>query len=65
MAVTDPVYPVYIDTNLMAERTGSINYNEIYYGLLYLPCVEETNFVPELPKQPVNIIYIYFPNNPT
>lgn len=65
VAVTDPVYPVYVDTNVMAGRTGSINDNGMYDGLIYLPCVEENDFVPELPKQPVDIIYLCFPNNPT
>lgn len=65
IAVTDPVYPVYVDTNVMAGRTGSINDDGMYEGLVYLPCVQENDFVPELPKKSVDIIYLCFPNNPT
>lgn len=65
IAVTDPVYPVYVDTNVMAGRTGSINDEGMYEGLIYLPCVQENDFVPELPEEPVDIIYLCFPNNPT
>jgi len=65
IAVTDPVYPVYVDTNVMAGRTGSINDNGMYEGLVYLPCIQENDFVPELPKEKVDIIYLCFPNNPT
>jgi LL-diaminopimelate aminotransferase len=65
IAVTDPVYPVYVDTNVMAGRTGNINDNGMYEKLIYLPCIEENDFVPELPKEPVDIIYLCFPNNPT
>ena len=65
IAVTDPVYPVYVDTNVMAGRTGPIQDNGMFEGIVYLPCTEENNFVPELPKEPVDIIYLCFPNNPT
>lgn len=65
IAVTDPVYPVYVDTNVMAGRTGSIGDDGMYEGLIYLPCTKENDFVPELPKKSVDIIYLCFPNNPT
>ncbi|MDD2643623.1 MAG: LL-diaminopimelate aminotransferase [Methanobacteriaceae archaeon] len=65
IAVTDPVYPVYVDTNVMAGRTGPIMDNGMFEGIVYLPCTEENDFVPELPKEPVDIIYLCFPNNPT
>lgn len=65
IAVTDPVYPVYVDTNVMAGRTGHIKDNGMYEGLVYLPCIQENDFVPELPKKKVDIIYLCFPNNPT
>ncbi|MBZ9571554.1 LL-diaminopimelate aminotransferase [Methanobrevibacter sp. TMH8] len=65
VAVTDPVYPVYVDTNVMAGRTGNINDKGMYEGLIYLPCTKENDFVPELPKENVDIIYLCFPNNPT
>ncbi len=64
VAVTDPVYPVYVDTNVMAGRTGAAAGGR-YSGIVYMPCVEENNFVPELPKQKVDLIYLCFPNNPT
>ena len=65
IAVTDPVYTVYVDTNVMAGRTGPIMDNGMFEGIVYLPCTEENDFVPELPKEPVDIIYLCFPNNPT
>ena len=64
IAVPDPVYPVYVDTNVMAGRTGAF-VNGRYEGLVYLPSVRENNYVPGLPKQPVDLIYLCFPNNPT
>ena len=66
VAVCDPVYPVYVDTNVMAGRTG--NYDEAtgrFEKVVYMPCVEENGFVPELPKERADIIYLCFPNNPT
>ena len=66
IAVCDPVYPVYVDTNVMAGRTG--NYNPetgSFDGMIYMPCMEENNFVPEFPKETPDIIYLCFPNNPT
>ena len=65
IAVTDPVYPVYVDSNVMAGRTGSIQDSGMYDGVVYMPSTAENNFVPELPKAPVDLIYLCFPNNPT
>jgi len=64
IAVPDPVYPVYVDTNVMAGRTGAF-VNGRYEGLVYLPSVRENNYVPGLPEKPVDLIYLCFPNNPT
>jgi LL-diaminopimelate aminotransferase len=64
IAVPDPVYPVYVDTNVMAGRTGSF-INGRYEGLVYLPSVRENNYVPAIPDRPVDVIYLCFPNNPT
>lgn len=64
IAVPDPVYPVYVDTNVMAGRTG-INLDGRYEKLVYLDCTKDNNFVPELPKEKVDLIYLCFPNNPT
>ena len=65
IAVVDPVYPVYVDTNVMAGHTGAADANGRYGGLIYLPVTAENNFVPELPKQKVDLIYLCYPNNPT
>ena len=65
IAVTDPVYPVYVDTNVMAGRTGQSNENGQYDKIVYMPCTAENDFTPELPSSPVDIIYLCFPNNPT
>lgn len=65
IAVTDPVYTVYVDTNVMAGRTGPMKDDGMYEGLVYLPCTAENNFVPSLPTEDVDIIYLCFPNNPT
>jgi len=65
IAVTDPVYPVYVDTNVMAGNTGAANDRGEFGGLVYLPATAENNFTPELPKQKVDIIYLCYPNNPT
>lgn len=64
VAVCDPVYPVYVDTNAMAGRAGDF-VNEHWTNLYYMPCTEENGFMPELPKEKVDIIYLCFPNNPT
>lgn len=65
IAVTDPVYPVYVDTNVMAGRTGAADKNGRYEGLVYLPCTAENDFDPELPQEKVDLIYLCYPNNPT
>lgn len=64
VAITDPVYPVYVDTNVMAGRAGDLH-NGKWNKLVYLPCTTENDFVPELPKEKVDIIYLCYPNNPT
>ena len=65
IAITDPVYPVYLDTNVMAGRTGKLQENGHFAGVVYLPCTAENGFMPELPKEHVDIIYLCSPNNPT
>lgn len=65
VAVTDPVYPVYVDTNVMVGRTGEADASGRYAGLVYLPATAENNFVPALPTQKVDLIYLCYPNNPT
>lgn len=66
IAVCDPVYPVYVDTNVMAGRTGTYNpAAETWSDVIYMPCTKETNFAPEIPKETPDIIYLCFPNNPT
>jgi LL-diaminopimelate aminotransferase len=65
IAVTDPVYPVYVDTNVMIGRTGPADAQGRYEGLVYIPVTEENDFVPALPKQKVDLIYLCYPNNPT
>lgn len=66
IAVTDPVYPVYVDSNVMAGRTGAYNENtDDYSGITYLPTTAENNFTPPLPLSPVDVVYLCSPNNPT
>ena len=65
VAVTDPVYPVYVDTNVMAGRAGAAGQNGQYEKILYMPCTAEKDFVPALPESHVDLIYLCFPNNPT
>jgi LL-diaminopimelate aminotransferase len=65
VAITDPVYPVYVDTNVMAGHTGAAKPDGGYEGLVYLPCTAENNFVPGPPKEHVDLVYLCFPNNPT
>jgi LL-diaminopimelate aminotransferase len=65
IAVTDPVYPVYVDTNVMAGHTGYANEKGEYRGLIYLPITAENNFTAQIPLQKVDLIYLCFPNNPT
>jgi LL-diaminopimelate aminotransferase len=64
LAIPDPVYPVYLDTNVMAGRTGDFNHGR-YDDILYLESLPENGFVPTLPEAPVDLIYLCFPNNPT
>jgi len=65
VAITDPSYPVYVDSNVMAGRTGKANENGQFEKIVYMPCKAENDFIPELPKSHVDIIYLCFPNNPT
>jgi LL-diaminopimelate aminotransferase len=65
VAVADPVYPVYVDTNVMAGRTGRGNERGGYDGIVYMPCTAENDFVPALPDRQVDLIYLCYPNNPT
>lgn len=65
VALTDPVYPVYLDSNIMAGRAGEKTASGAYSRIVYLPCTEANNFVPQLPKGKVDIIYLCYPNNPT
>ena len=65
IAVTDPVYPVYVDSNVMAGRTGEYGADGKWSNVTYLPCTASNKFVPELPKEKVDLIYLCFPNNPT
>jgi LL-diaminopimelate aminotransferase len=64
VAIPDPVYPVYLDTNVMAGRTGKFESGR-FQGIVYLDSVKENNFVPSLPQEKVDLIYLCFPNNPT
>ncbi|GAA5146662.1 LL-diaminopimelate aminotransferase [Prosthecobacter algae] len=64
-AITDPVYPVYVDTNVMAGNTGDADESGAYEGLHYLKCTPENGFVPEIPSEPVDLVYLCYPNNPT
>src|SRR5438067_3732687 len=65
VAIADPVYPVYVDTNVMAGHTGAARADGSYEGIVYLPCTVENNFVPEPPLEHVDVVYLCFPNNPT
>jgi len=65
VAITDPVYPVYVDTTVMSGKTGNILPDGRYPGIVYLPCTEENNFIPALPQTKVDIIFLCYPNNPT
>src|SRR6476661_3860363 len=65
VAVPDPVYPVYVDTNVMAGHTGPARKDGSFEGMVYLPCTAENNFVPDPPKEHVDLVYLCFPNNPT
>tara|TARA_B100001029_G_C15038957_1_gene442187 strand:+ start:394 stop:1620 length:1227 start_codon:yes stop_codon:yes gene_type:complete len=65
IAVTDPVYPVYVDSNVMTGRTGNASDDGVYEGLTYIPINEENDFKPEIPTKRLDVIYLCFPNNPT
>ena len=66
IAVCDPVYPVYVDSNVMAGRTGTYDpKTEMWSNVIYMPCTKENNFVPEFPKEDPDMIYLCLPNNPT
>jgi LL-diaminopimelate aminotransferase len=65
VAMMDPVYPVYVDSNVMAGRTGRAGQNGQYEKIVYMPCTAENNFIPDIPEKNVDIIYLCFPNNPT
>jgi LL-diaminopimelate aminotransferase len=65
IAITDPVYPVYVDTNVMNGNTGEANEQGAYAGLHYLKCTSENGFVPEIPSEKMDIVYLCYPNNPT
>lgn len=65
LAISDPVYPVYVDTNVMAGHTGEANEAGAYAGITYLPCTPQNGFIPEPPKEPVDVVYLCSPNNPT
>ena len=66
VAITDPVYPVYLDTNVMSGRSGKYNKeSDKYENIVYIPATSKNNFVPELPKEKVDMIYLCYPNNPT
>ena len=64
IGVTDPIYPVYIDSNVMAGRSGVLNDGR-WSNIVYMPCNGENGFVPELPKEHVDVVYLCYPNNPT
>jgi len=65
VAITDPVYPVYVDTNVMAGRAGNLGANGKWDKIVYLTCTDENDFVPALPTEKVDIVYLCYPNNPT
>lgn len=65
VAVCDPVYPVYVDTNVMAGRAGDYKEGKGWSKIVYMPCLKENNFLPELPQQRADLIYLCFPNNPS
>lgn len=65
IAVGDPVYPVYVDTTVMSGKTGNISKEGYFENIVYMPCTETNGFVPELPQQKVDLIFLCYPNNPT
>lgn len=65
IGVSDPIYPVYVDSNAMGGRTGILGADGRWSNVVYMPCTEENDFVPELPSEHVDVIYLCYPNNPT
>ena len=65
VAICDPVYPVYVDTNVMAGRSGDKDENGLWSNIIYMPCTAENNFTPDIPSEIPDVIYLCFPNNPT
>ena len=65
VGVTDPIYPVYIDSNVMGGRAGTLGEDGHWSNITYMPCTAENNFVPQIPDKRVDIVYLCFPNNPT
>lgn len=65
IGVSDPIYPVYVDSNAMGGRTGILGADGRWSDVVYMPCTEENDFVPELPSEHVDVIYLCYPNNPT
>ena len=65
IGVTDPIYPAYIDSNVSCGRAGTLEKNGKWSNVVYMPCRIENNFIPEIPKQRIDIIYLCYPNNPT
>ncbi len=65
IAITDPVYPVYADVTVMSGKTGNVSSNGYFEGIIYLPCTEENQFVPEIPEERPDLIFLCYPNNPT
>lgn len=65
IGVSDPIYPVYVDSNAMGGRTGILGADGRWSDVVYMPCTEENDFIPELPSEHVDVIYLCYPNNPT
>jgi len=65
IGVSDPIYPVYVDSNAMGGRTGILGTDGRWSDVVYMPCTEDNDFVPELPSEHVDVIYLCYPNNPT
>lgn len=65
IAVTDPVYPVYVDSNVMGVRGGDLLSDGHWSNIVYIPCTAENNFIPDIPKKPFDMLYLCYPNNPT
>jgi len=65
ICVTDPIYPVYIDSNVMGGRAGTLNDDGRWSNVTYMPCTGENDFIPQIPSKPIDIIYLCYPNNPT